>query len=302
MGLLPGAGATVTGEAGLGIGARLASVPAGLRGAVATGGFRALAPIAGYGTLGMLGSSILDRTNIGGQNSNWEQGLQGAALGAGVGAGVGSVVPVVGTGLGALAGGAIGGAAGILGNLFGGGGGESDAAPTLDDMFEAANTSPGARAQAQRIYDTLVAMDDSDEGKAAALQSAQQIILQDAMTAQTVQQDLATTLALQTQAADIFAPAAESVLNTAQTYADATNAILPNLPEGFRGIAERGIAREMNHAEKLANAYMAQAQILPLAERLTQYQSDMNQLAQQQFAAAFGGGGSSGMEALLSGI
>lgn len=94
-----GAGA---GEAGAG---RLLAV-GGLGGAMTAGGLA---------MGGLTAGGLIDSANVGGENSNWDRGLSGAARGAGVGAAAGSVIPVLGTAVGAIG----GGAAGALINIFG---------------------------------------------------------------------------------------------------------------------------------------------------------------------------------------
>lgn len=246
-------------------------------------------------TLGQLGSALIDKTNIGGQNSNWEQGLQGAAIGAGIGGGIGSVVPLVGTGLGAAAGGLIGGAAGVVSNFFGGKEKQADNEDVLADTLKAALQTADLDAEtAGQILDTYAvsvqfaenAEDDATRDGLIdqALQMAQQQILaaiQQRQSATAVTANPANLLALQQQAAQIFEPLAQDIESSAALYANAMQGARANLPPEFQAIADTQIARELTSANRLADAYRAQAAITPVVTRLTQYQQDQQALAAQ---------------------
>lgn len=267
--------------------------------------------VGGGATLGQLGSGLVDQLNPGGQNSNVEQALQGAALGAGIGGGVGSVVPGIGTGVGALVGGGIGAVGGILGNMFGGGGGKDQASPedVLANAIQTAGLDAVASENVLQVYETQMALAEGLEGDAkkqaqdAARQAAGQQILAEVAKQQSQAQALSgaggpSTLALQQQAAQIFQPLAQDIRSGAGLYAQAMQGIMPNLPDSYKGIAQAQVAREVTSADKLANAYIAQAALTPVAQQLTQYQRDQQQYANQLFsqmlaqqaAGATGGG------------
>lgn len=289
---------------------------------------RALGRVGGGAFLGQLGSGLIDQMNPGGQNSNIEQGLQGAAVGAGIGGSIGSIVPGVGTAIGALAGGGIGGAVGVLSNMFGGGGG-GDEAPEIETVLANAIASAGldelATERVLTTYETQMALAEQYEGDArvaaedAAREAAGQQIL---MEMQQAQSALASglggasggpgnTLALQQQAASIFQPLAQDIRTNASLYAQAMEGIMPNLPESYRGVAQAQMARELTSADKMANAYIAQAALTPVAQQLSQYQRDQqafaNQLwsqtlAQQAAGATGGGGAATDISSLLANI
>lgn len=282
----------------------LASQAAGLgsRFALAPGltPMSALGRVGGYGFLGQVGSGVIDKTNIGGQNSNLEQGLQGAATGAGLGAGVGSIVPGIGTATGAVVGGIAGGAIGVLSNMFGGGGGEDAAREPLDVLATAIDTArlpPDQEAAIIQTFDTQLALADSLEGdakeaaEAAAFEYASQLILQAMQQNQLqAQQQMGPMgggqpdlLALQQQAQQVFQPLADDIRGSAALYSQAMGGIRDSLPPEMQGIADMSVAREMTSADRLASAYMAQAALTPVAQRLTQYQQDQNAFASQLF-------------------
>lgn len=264
-----------------------------------------LASRAGVGAIaGQIGSGLIDRTNIGGQNSNWEQGLQGAALGAGVGAGVGSVVPVIGTGIGALLGGGIGAAGGVIGNLLGGGGGNEkrDAIAAIDnalkpttrkELYAIADVDFETRAQINRAVDVQLALlkrqHDADrltddEYHAARAQLAVQIEqtvadyasnppppTTNVPTGELTPEQI---VSMQMAIGKFMEPYAQSTISAGQQGANA----LRQLGAGpMADIAESG-------ATRMARAYQAQAQMIPMMAQLQQQQSQWAQLAQQQQA------------------
>lgn len=86
---------------------------AGAAGTGAAGGILGMGPVMTAGTVGaagLIGGSLIDQFNIGGENSRLDKGLSDAARGAGIGGAVGTLVPIpgVGTGVGALVGAGIG--------------------------------------------------------------------------------------------------------------------------------------------------------------------------------------------------
>ena len=264
----------------------------------------------GAGILGEAGSRIIDATNIGGQNSNVEQGLQGAAQGAALGALVGAPFFGVGAGVGAAAGGAIGGALGVLGNTLGlGGGGEDEDAPDpieiLGSGIQAAQLAPDQTEEILQTYEVLTALAEMQpEGEARDAAMAQAFDQSAAMILQAMQQkeqvasQAANTFALQAQAQDIFAPLAQDITDSSMLYANAMRGIRDNLPESYRGIADATVARELSSAQRLASAYQAQAAVTPVINQLTQYQQDYNNLAAQQFSQALAQQAAGGSAAL----
>lgn len=321
--------ASALGEAGggAGMGARLAG-GLGTLGEGASGigtlgvGGTARALLSPYSAAGLLGSAVIDRTNIGGQNSNLEQGLQGFALGAGGGAAIGSVVPGLGTAIGALAGGLTGGTIAILGNMFGGHK-KKEKDPMVDGEHILANamTAGGLDdATMAHILDTYEVnlklaeqYEDKDQKKQA---QAQALNTAGALVLQAMQNggglglgggpSPADLLALQAQSQQIFQPIAQDIRDNGQLYAQAMQDIIPQLPPSFRASAQMTAARELNSGNKLADAYMAQAAITPVMQKVTQYQQDYNSYAAQQFQQALAaqqaggaGGGGTDVAAIL---
>ncbi len=320
-GLSPAAsrlGSLFTGSAGAGGGlprlgttaASLAEDVAGLGGGAggllsrlpAVGGLPGFAAVSGRaaglgGAAALAGSQLVDQLNVGGQNSNLEQGLQGATAGAALGATIGAPFFGVGAGVGAAAGGVIGGALGVLGNVLGFGGGEDDKPEPLDILttgIQKAGLSPDQAEQVLQVYETQMALAEVAEGdeKKALQQQAYDaaassiLMLMQQQEAALMGGGTGNLLALQAQAQDIFAPLAADIESSGAAYGAAMNSINQYLPEQFRAINDANVARELSSSNKLANAYRAQAAIIPTVNALTQYQQDYNALAQQMFQRA----------------
>ncbi len=255
----------------------------------------------GFGLAGTVGSSLVDKLNPGGQNSNLEQGLQGAATGAGIGAGLGLAggpfAPLTSS-AGAAIGGVLGGAIGVLGNMFGGGGdGESDAesdpVSILGNAINMANIPPDITEQILTTYEVSMALAEAQEDdglreqlQAQAFEQAGQMVLAAIGQREQAQSSASNMLGLQSQAADIFDPLARDIETSGMLYADAMRGIRDDLPESYRAIADATTARELSSSQKLAAAYKAQAAITPVVNQLAQYQQDYNSFAAQQFAQA----------------
>lgn len=310
-----GGGVAGTAASGGGLASRL---PSFITGGAAPIGRAGLLRTSVPGIVGSIGSGLIDRTNIGGQNSNIEQALQGASAGAGIGAGLGALggpfaalTMPGGAAIGAVAGGTIG----ILGNMFGGGGDGEEAEQTdpidiINRAVNAAQLDPDTQAEIYQTYSVMMAMaeryeEGSEERLAAenlALDQVGSLVL-GALGARDEASSAATnTLALQAQAQDIFAPLAQDIETSGMLYAQAMNGIRDNLPAEYRAIADATTARELSSSQKLANAYRAQAAITPAISKLTQYQQDFNSYSAQQFAQALaqqasGGGASLGPSA-----
>lgn len=280
-----------------------------------------------YGLAGGVGANLVDQLNVGGNDSPVDQFLTGAAFGGGTGAAFG--------GLGAAIGAPVGGAINVLGNtlgLWGNDKGEDapDPVTVLATAMDTAGLTPEYEEAILQTYETQMALADRLEGDAkkqaedAALEAAGQMVLQAMQTqqAQAMRPQMGAgggpgLLAMQQQAQQIFEPIAQDIETSAGLYAQQMSGIRPNLPASYQSVADAQVARELTSADKLANAYRAQAALTPLVDRLTQYQSDYNsfasQLFQQQQAATaaamaqggggmglFGGGGAAGGTDLLA--
>lgn len=331
VGQVPGLGMNLPGVGSLpytsgagggagGLGARLASVAPNVsgfglpEGMGLMGAARAAGPYVAAGQLANMG---FDKLTPGSHNSNVEQGLQGAATGAGIGAGIGALgglgvadwltIPV-----GAGVGGVIGGALGVLGNTFGWGGDKKDDSQSIKEKGEeilgrAITTAGLDDATTAQILDTYEvqlqfaeALDgkDKEAAQVQALNAASQMVLNAMGQRQQGTQDASNVLAIQAMANQTFQPIADDIRSGAAAYGTAMQGIRPNLPAMMQPIADMTLARELTSADRLANAYQAQAAMTPILQQLTQYQKDQQNLAAQQFSqmlAQQAAGGGTGM-------
>lgn len=310
LGLMPAAD-----DAARGLLSRLPALPSGTplvpKGAMLRGGL--------YGLAGQVGSSLIDATDIGGQNSNVEQALQGAAIGAGTGAGVGLLggpfAPVT-VPTGAAIGGVVGGIAGVVSNFFGGGDDKPDPAEreeTLATAIQEAGLDDFTTAQILDTYEASLAFaaaeedDDLREQKETlALQQAEAMVLQAIGQRQQLSAGMGgpDLMALQAQAQEVFAPLAQSIRDTGSAYATAMGGLRDQLPPEYQAIADSMVVREVTSSNRLADAYSAQAALTPVVQRLTQYQQDQAALANQMWQQALasqmaGGGGATDVSAML---
>lgn len=295
-----------------GAGGLLSRLPS--MGGLLSGGSVAARPMLGglgFGVAGAVGSGLIDRLNPGGQNSNLEQGLQGAATGAGIGAGLGllggPLAPLTSS-AGAAIGGLAGGALGVLGNMFGGGGGDGEEAASPIDILgtaiQSARLTPDQTEEILSTYEVMTALaENAPEGAerdalmAQAYDTAGQMILQAMQQEEATASGQSNMLALQAQAQDIFQPLAQDIRASGEMYANAMRGLSADLPPEYRKIADYQVARELSSSQKLAAAYQAQAAVTPAINQLAQYQQDYNALAAQtwqqamaQQAAGMGGG------------
>ena len=284
---------------------------AGLRGALTGVSGRALLGRAGIGAFaGSIGSNVIDRFNPGGQNSNIEQGLQGAAMGAGIGAGVGSVVPVIGTALGAGIGGAIGGGLGIAGNVFGWGGEEerTDPRDQLNTWLGSVNITPDAARTIREQFEMemLFAEDaeDKDAAQAQALQNAQLGIQQMWATEQAQAQQAERALAFQMSAQQYMAPHLTQMRETQNALSNYLESTASSLPPEFQPIARLTAHQGRAGAERMISAYANQVAAMSQTNALEQFYADSRNMAAQQLSAGIaqgvGGGGMSSTDLLAA--
>jgi len=193
--------------------------------------------------------------------------------------------------------GTIGAALDVLdaGKWFGGGGGDDTPAVDPDDVLanvlSTAALDDATNAQIMDSYAIQMQMASTIEDKearaqaeAAALTSAATMALQALQTRDQATSAASNTLALQSQAGEIFEPLAQDIQMGAGLYAEAMGGLRDRLPESYQGIADATVARELSSADRLANAYRAQAAITPVVNQLTQYQQDYNNYAAQMFS------------------
>jgi hypothetical protein len=247
-----------------------------------------------YGVLGGVGANLADQLNIGGNDSVLDQFATGAAFGGISGGAFG--------GVGALVGAPVGGAVNVLGNALGLWGNDTPEADkpepieVLATAIQTANLSPDEEEAILQTYETNMALaeqyegDQREQAEQLALDQAGQLVLvamqrrqQQAQQAQGGGMGGPDMLALQQQAADIFEPIAQDIETNAGLYAQAMQGIRPNLPASYQSVSDAQVARELSSADKLANAYRAQAALTPVVNSLTQYQQDQNAFASQLF-------------------
>ena len=259
-------------------------------------GWGAAARMGGYGALGTLGSSLIDRTNVGGQNSNWEQGLQGAAMGAGVGAGVGSVFPVVGTALGAGIG-AIGGAGlGVLGNVFGWGDGDEPADPReqLDSYLSNVNLSTEAQRNIREQFEMEMMFaeesEDPDAARQLALASAQEGIRQYWATEAQAEEQAERAMAFQMAAQQYMAPRLSEMTRMQEAFSGYIEGIADTLPPEYQPIARLTAHQGRAATERTAAAYANQIATMGQTNAIQQYYGDVQNMAAQQLSAGIAQG------------
>ncbi len=306
----PFAPATVGMNAAPAAGAASKLFPA-LRGGMPAGAGRFAAGSLGrgslYGTAGIVGGSIINKANIGGEGSDADQMLTGAATGAGIGAGIGSIIfPGVGTAVGA-------GIGGIGGALIGKFGPKKSAAKEAAKIDKAA-ASALAELDAATIdlpVDARTALRDqfintiaaqkamAAAGKDPIKQLAAQLIAQKpqieaAEKARVQQQQLETQRAGSQQAAIgmFMRPYLQNLTDTGESAARQYEQL---------GKPELAASARQNSA-RLVAAYGAQTQAFPAMFAIQNqlgYQRQVNQQLQaQQIAQATGAGGGSGISSL----
>lgn len=285
---------------------------AGLRGALSGVSGRALLGRAGAGGFaGMIGSNVIDRFNPGGQNSNIEQGLQGAAMGAGIGAGIGSVVPVIGTATGAIAGGIIGGGLGIAGNVFGWGGDDKEAVAPHDQLNQwlgAVNISPDAARNIREQFEMEMMFaedaEDKEAAQAQALANAQMGIQQYWATEQEQSRQAERAMAFQMAAQQYMAPQLSRMRDTQNALSTYMESMAPDLPPEFQPIARLMASQGRAATDRTISAYANQVSMMQQTNALQQFYSDTQNMAAQQMSAniaqGVGGGGSGDLLAALT--
>jgi hypothetical protein len=240
-----------------------------------------------------------------GDESTMQQAGRGFVRGAGWGAvaapavaaipGVNLVgVPLVAAAAGIT--GTIGAALDVLdaGSWFGGGGDDEPAVDPDAVLANVLSTAALPEEMAAQIMDgyainmqlagTIEDKDQRAQAEAMALQQAGQMALDALSTRDQAQAQAGDTLALQAQASDIFEPLAQDIETNSALYAQSMAGIRENLPESYRAISDATVARELTSADKMANAYRAQAAMTPVYNQMTRYQRDQDSFAAQMFA------------------
>lgn len=268
---------------------------AGMRGSLARGAV----PLAtGYAADKIFGK---------GDESIAQQAGRGFVRGAGWGvpaAGVVGAIPgvnLVGVPLVAAAAGitgVLGAAADVfdLGTKLGfGGKKKTDPSTIIQTAISAAGLDPQSAQQIQATYDQSIRIaealypdsrTDRDAAKQQAFENAKTAIMQVAQATQAgassaaPQMSAQDMLAQQAMAQSIFAPIANNMEQSGANYATAMQGI-KGLPPEYAALANQQAASNSAYTSQLANAYRAQAALVPAISRLTDYQSQVNSLGQQ---------------------
>lgn len=209
---------------------------------------------------------------------------------------------------GALAGGIIGGI-GNAANLFDVFGGPKDKAANADPeyiggqlndaMADLGITGKTRDAIKQTTMDQLE-LATTDAERTAILQNASAVMQQQAIAQEQSTQQLAHSLALQAQAAQIFEPYAEAN----QRNADMARVLFENasqgLPENQRYLAAQFALGAQQQSDALTQQMMTTAVAQPRLDALVAQQQQIEsvaaQLVQQAMAGAMSGGGGGGVD------
>lgn len=265
----------------VGAGAKLASSLGGAEG-IAAGGIGGLlgklkstALPAGKLARGGIGLGLPIAGNLLGQAAGGQESVLGRLLsGAGTGAGLGSLS---GNLLGTAAGAAVGGVANVL---FGGG----EEGQSADDRWQSIlkqdlNLPNEDLAELSVMYEILKETTGDDD---AALAQVGQELLTRMMGRQQDREAQAKMLATQALTAQFFQPFTKQLLDSAQQRATIGERLADDLPENYRGIARMQNAASLDNATRTANAYAAQAQLLPAMASMQFQQGLISQAANQQ--------------------
>lgn len=99
-------------------------------------------------------------------------------------------------------------------------------------------------------------------------------------------QDIA---AMQIMASQMMAPVAADSVALGNMQADALQGLQGTLPEAYRQPVQQMVDQAVPRGQRVANAYMQQAYAMPQLDVLNQYQSQVDQTAQQLTAQALSG-------------
>lgn len=191
---------------------------------------------------------------------------------------------------------------GIANAAFGGKHEGSSSKWLEDDTLDRAGYSEQEKAQIKTMYEVLKSTTDAK----TASQQIGQIIIQDLTSKQqAVQQEAVSQqrmLASQALAAQFFQPFTKQLLDSAQQRYSITESVAKDLPPEYRSVARAQNAAALDNATRVANAYQAQAQLLPSMAGMQQQQAIASQLSQQQAAQVmanlYGGGAGGGATSL----
>lgn len=270
--------------------------------------FSNLMPKGGWGKAGLImGAGVAGNVlgnAAGGQESGLGRFLSGAGTGAGIGAVVGNAIPIPGVGAltGAIGGGIIGG--GI--SLLSGGDKEPDFESRLDELLKGTGIPDEQADELKATYELLVeAGGGGDEAKTQALTTIVNSVMQNQAAQEQAKAAQYEMLSRQAMTAEFFRPLTQQLIESAQTRAAIGERVAADLPPAYRAVAQQQNAAALDNATRTANAYAAQAQLLPTLANLEYQKGLADQIAQQQAAQVMqqmgiGGGGSAGSLADLT--
>lgn len=234
------------------------------------GGLGGLATRAGlYGTAATVAQPVVEAVAPG-NNSNIEQGLQGATYGAALGAGIGAPFFGVGAGVGALAGGAIGGALGVISNTFMHGDDvKGDTSTAIQNALGQSNLPPEAQQEILGTYNVLMALAQGDEKEeAAARQQVGQLIMQRMAASEDARTSTESMLATQALAGQFFQPFTQQMMQASNLRSGLTEQMAGDLPPAYRQLARLSAINSQDSTARLASAFSTQAQLIPAIHTL----------------------------------
>lgn len=212
--------------------------------------------------------------------------INDAANGAALGMMLGPEGAVIGGGLGAVYG------------LLKGHKKGTDFNTTLDKMSGQANLTGADVSEMKLTYSILKQTGLSDKDARAQVG---QMALGKIQTGSQAASDQSKMLATQALTAQFFQPYTDQLIQSAQMRHQATQSLLPSLPAEYRGVVAAQDAASLDNSTRVANAYAAQAQLLPAFASMQAQQSLAQQAAQRTASTALGGGGAQTLQSLLAG-
>lgn len=161
--------------------------------------------------------------------------------------------------------------------------------PEVNAYLAAGIPNDVAEQMQAQVNERLAATDSQTERINILKGAANEIV--DYMETGGAEQQLSPTdiASMQIMAAQMMAPVAADAAALGNMQADALQGLMPTLPDAYRQPVQQMIDQAVPHSQRVANAYMQQAYAMPQLDTLNQYQSNVNQTAQQLTAQALSG-------------
>lgn len=216
----------------------------------------------------------------------------GAITGAGQGAALGMMLGPYGAAAGAVIGGLLG--------AFGGGDDGPNPLESIRDSATELGLDPDAyeaqfELQSEMLGDKKAALAEIAKVMIADYQAQQAAVQQRQQYTAQRQVDAKMQMAMQAQAREIFQPFADNIITSGILQAQQLEGIIPGLPEPYRATVAAQAASALGTSQRLASAYMMQAQLLPsqymMSQDLKRQESLANLQYQQAVIDAQSGGG-----------